>query len=206
MSGETQKSVYKPDYDIIISWVNNQSRILDLGCGDGSLLERLINEKKVSGVGVENDEESLNASIAKGLSVIQIDINKGLLDFPDKSFDFVILNDTLQALHHPLKVLQEMLRIGKKVVVGFPNFAHIIARSYLFFNGRMPMSKTLPYMWYNTPNIHFMTVKDFKLLCSDQNIKIIKERYFGEHLESVMPIFANLLASEAVFLIEKQIL
>ena len=169
------------------------------------MLDRLIAEKKVNGVGVEKEAKSLDASIAKGLNVIQIDLDmeRRLKDFPDKTFDYVVLNDTLQALDHPLPVLLEMLRLGKKVIVGFPNFAHIISRFHLFFKGRMPMSKTLPYNWYDTPNIHFMTIKDFNKLCQEQGIKIIKKAYFGERFENVPAFLANLFASEAVYLVEK---
>lgn len=203
MSDILEKSIYKPDYDVIANWVKEGSRVLDLGCGNGMLLETLIKKKKVSGIGIDNDADSLDACVAKGLSVVQVDLDQGLKDFPDKNFDYVILNDTLQALYRPLYVLQEMIRVGKKAIVGFPNFAHLAARSYLFFLGKMPMSKTLPYMWYNTPNIHFMTIKDFQVLCKEQNFKILKKIYFGEHQETIPSIFANLLATEAVFMIQK---
>ncbi|NQU17770.1 MAG: methionine biosynthesis protein MetW [Candidatus Saganbacteria bacterium] len=194
---------YKPDYNVIVKWVEPGSRVLDVGCGEGSLLERLITEKNIRGVGVDKSPGNLNVCIAKGLNVIQVDldIQKGLRDFPDKTFDYVILNDTLQALEHPLPVLLEMLRLGKKVIVGFPNFAHIVSRSYLFFQGKMPMSKTLPYMWYDTPNIHFMTINDFRNLCKEQKIKVLKEHYLGERFYNIPAFFANLFASEAVYLV-----
>lgn len=196
---------FKPDYNQIVDWVNRGSRVLDVGSGDGELLGRLRSEKDVVGVGVDKNPANLDNCIGKGLNVIQIDldIERRLKDFPDKTFDYVVLNDTLQALEHPLDVLLEMLRLGKKVIVGFPNFAHIISRSYLFFKGQMPMSKTLPYKWYDTPNIHFMTIRDFNNLCRERGIRIIKKTYFSETFTKVPSIFANLFASEAVYLIEK---
>jgi len=154
-------------------WIDTGSRVLDLGCGEGILLEHLVDNKAVRGLGVEIDADNITRCIAKGLNVIEQDIDNGLNNFADNSFDTVLLTQTLQAVRRPDYVLQEMLRVGKECIITFPNFGHWQVRLYLMLRGKMPVSKMMPYHWYDTPNIHFCTVKDFELLCKEQNIKIL---------------------------------
>tara|TARA_B100000767_G_scaffold274949_2_gene309719 strand:+ start:2244 stop:2852 length:609 start_codon:yes stop_codon:yes gene_type:complete len=154
-------------------WIQPYSRVLDLGCGNGTLLKDLVDEKYISGLGVEIDAENITACVSKGLNVIEQDIDKGLSNFSDDSFDTVLLTQTLQAVRRPDFVLQEMLRVGKECIITFPNFGHWQVRWYLLLRGKMPVSKMMPYDWYDTPNIHFCTVKDFENLCAEQGIKIM---------------------------------
>lgn len=161
------------DLVILKQWIQPQARVLDLGCGDGALLDDLVNEKNISGLGIEIDADNITGCIGKGLSVIEQDIDNGLSNFSDNSFDTVLLTQTLQAVRRPDFVLEEMLRVGKECIITFPNFGHWQARCYLMLRGKMPVSKMMPYNWYDTPNIHFCTVKDFENLCVEKNIKII---------------------------------
>ncbi|MBU0687538.1 MAG: methionine biosynthesis protein MetW [Candidatus Margulisbacteria bacterium] len=193
----------KPDYNIIHEFVKPNSSVLDMGCGDGSLLESLIKEKNAKGLGLELSSEGINQCLKKGLPVLQVNIDKGLADFTDKSFDYVILNMTLQVVYNPLFVIREMIRVGKKAIVGFPNFGHYRLRLGLALTGRMPKSKTLPYEWYDTPNIRLMTVKDFKTMCKKNNINILKEIYLSDSGKNIPANLANLFASEGVFLLEE---
>ena len=160
------------NYKQITKLVEPNSRILDLGSGDGYLFKKLVDEKQVKGVGVEINQEEVIKAMEKGLPIIQGDIDEGLKQFPDKSFDYAILNQTLQSTDKPDYVLEEMLRVSKKAIVSFPNFGYWRVRCYLFFKGKMPKSKALPYEWYNTPNIHLNTIKDFFEFCKKRNIKI----------------------------------
>jgi methionine biosynthesis protein MetW len=159
------KAIMQLPPDVIDSWIQPNSRILDLGCGDGSLLEQLIRAKHVSGYGLEIDPKQITQCVARGVNVIEQNLDKGLSNFADNSFDTVVMTQTLQAVHYPDKVLDEMLRIGKECLVSFPNFGYWRTRLYLLTNGKMPVSNFMPYSWYNTPNIHFCTVNDFESLC-----------------------------------------
>lgn len=163
----------RADLDIIRHWITPGSRVLDLGCGDGSLLRYLQDNLQTVGTGLEIDETKINACLAKGISVVQQDLNKGLQNFESQSFDTVLLTQTLQAVHFPDLLVEEMLRIGKNCIVTFPNFGNWRARLYLAVKGRMPVSEYIPYEWYNTPNIHFCTVRDFDVFCHDKNIDVI---------------------------------
>lgn len=154
-------------------WIQPYSRVLDLGCGEGALLKDLVDEKKINGLGIEIDAKNITCCVTKGLNVIEQDIDKGLSNFSDDSFDTVLLTQTLQAVRRPDYVLTEMLRVGKECIISFPNFGHWQVRLYLMLRGKMPVSKMMPYHWYDTPNIHFCTVKDFENLCDEQHIKII---------------------------------
>jgi len=194
------------NYSEIVRLIEKNSTVLDLGCGDGILLERLIKEKNVSGLGVEIDQNNVIKSIHKGLSVIQGDIDEGLADFADKDKDYVILNQTLQSTQKPDYVIQEMLRVGKKAIVSFPNFAYWKIRWYLLLNGKMPKSDILPYDWYDTPNIHLLTVRDFFDFCEKRDIKIEKSILMrrGKVIKSrLKKVFADIFAEEVIFVISK---
>ncbi len=163
----------RADLEIIQEWIAPQSRVLDLGCGQGSLLAGLAEQKQVRGYGLEINPEDIQACIQAGVNVIEQDLDKGLSNFQDRSFDTVLMTQALQAVHRPDWVLDEMLRIGRESIITFPNFGHWRARGYLWFRGKMPVSKFLPYTWYDTPNIHFCTFKDFEQLCRQKNIHIL---------------------------------
>ncbi len=193
------------DHSMILGLVAPGTKVLDLGCGDGSLLEKLVRERGVVGRGIEISEEGVRACIAKGLTVLQGDIDQGLRDYPDGSFDYVILNQTLQAAKKPDVVLSEMLRVGKKGIVGFPNFAYWRLRLYLLWRGRMPKTEFLPFDWYDTPNIHFCSITDFTSYCAREGMTIERKVYLstdqgGRVLKGVRP---NLFAETAVFLLSR---
>lgn len=192
------------DLNEIQHWIAQNSRILDLGCGDGTLLKFLIDNKQVEGYGLEIDAAQINTCIDKGLNVIEQNLDRGLGNFADKSFDTVIMTQALQTLHFPHLVLDEMLRVGKECIVTFPNFGHWKARFHLATRGRMPVSDLLPYEWYNTPNIHFCTFKDFEVLCRERNIKVIHRQVVneesGQMLKDFMP---NLFGETAIYHLSK---
>jgi len=162
-------------YDLthIIPWVAEGSRVLDLGCGNGEFLRELQDARGVSGLGLELDADNLVAAAGRGIDVIQQDMDKGLSNFSDQSFDTVVLAHALQVLHRPHRVLTDMVRIGREAIVTFPNFGHWRCRIHLGLKGQMPVSRVLPYSWYDTPNIHFCTLKDFEALCSELRIDIV---------------------------------
>ena len=192
------------DLNEIQHWIQQGSRILDLGCGDGTLLKFLIDTKQVQGYGLEIDAAQINTCIDKDLNVIEQNLDRGLGNFADKSFDTVLMTQALQTLHFPHLVLDEMLRVGKECIVTFPNFGHWKARFYLATRGRMPVSDLLPYEWYDTPNIHFCTFKDFEVLCRDRNIKVIHRQVVneqsGQTLKDLMP---NLFGETAIYHLSK---
>lgn len=195
-----------PNYSEIVNLVEKNSKVLDLGCGDGVLLKQLIDKKNVKGSGIEINQNSVINCIHNGLSVIQGDIDEGLADFSDGELDYVILNQTLQSAQKPDYVINEMLRVGKKAIVGFPNFAYWRIRLYLLFNGKMPKSEMLPFEWYDTPNIHLLTVRDFFDYCEKRNIKITKSILLrrGKIINSCFKkVFADIFAEEVIFVIEK---
>jgi methionine biosynthesis protein MetW len=156
---------FRPDFELIANWIAPGARILDLGCGDGSLLAHLAKTRGVRGYGLEIDAKNVATCIAAGVSVIQADIDDGLPDFADASFDYVVMTEALQALVRPDKVLAEMLRVGKRAIVTFPNFGHWRVR-WSLLRGRMPLTPTLPSQWYDTQNIHLCTLDDFEALCA----------------------------------------
>lgn len=193
------------DYNVIARLVPEGKGVLDLGCGDGFLLEKLQNEKNVKGKGIEISEVGVKQCIRRGLTVLQGDIDDGLTDYPDKSFDIVILNQTLQVVKKPDLVLFEMLRVGQKGIVGLPNFGYWKLRVSLLLKGRMPKTKVLPYEWYNTPNIHLCTIKDFNAFCQENGIKIEKRIFLssergGRIFRGSAP---NLFAENAIFIISR---
>lgn len=194
------------NYSIISDMIEENARVLDLGCGDGYLLKLLKDTKKIKGNGIEISQKEVIQCLEKGLSVIQGNIEDGLKQFSDKSYDYVILNQTLQSTYNPDFVLEEMLRVGKKCIVSFPNFAYWRIRFYLFLTGNMPKSKVLPFEWYNTPNIHLLTIKDFFEFAKNRNINILEGLYTTRaHIRKGIQynIFSNLLAEEAIFVISR---
>ncbi|MDR1228130.1 MAG: methionine biosynthesis protein MetW [Azoarcus sp.] len=187
---------YRYDYDVITQWIAPGERVLDLGCGDGGLLRHLIDTRKVCGYGVENDPEKVVACVKNGINVIQADMNRGLTDFDDGFFDHVIMSLSLQAMHNTQGILAEMLRAGREAVVSFPNFAYWRHRQSIL-NGRMPVSRSLPYQWFDTPNVRFFTIDDFESLCEKCGIAIRKRLAFDEGAPIVDE--PNFLASMAVY-------
>jgi methionine biosynthesis protein MetW len=192
------------DLNEIQNWIKQNSRVLDLGCGDGTLLKFLIDHKQVKGYGLEIDPQQINSCIDKGLNVIEQNLDQGLGNFADKSFDTVIMTQALQTLHFPHLVLDEMLRVGKECIVTFPNFGHWKARWHLFTHGRMPVSDLLPYEWYDTPNIHFCTFKDFEVLCRERDIKVIHRQVVNEVSSNLLKdISPNLFGETAIYHLSK---
>jgi methionine biosynthesis protein MetW len=172
---------------------------LDLGCGDGELLALLVKERGVKAKGIDIDEQAIHKCVAKGLSVLHEDIDNGLLEYADKSFDYVILSQSLQQVKHLEVVLTDTLRVGKKVIVSFPNFTHYKARLQLFFRGKTPVTPSLPYKWYDTPNLHFLSISDFIEYCHEKNTRIEKSAYFTNG--KVIRVFPNFFALSGLFLI-----
>jgi methionine biosynthesis protein MetW len=201
------KEIYlKHTYEEIVNMIEADSRVLDLGCGDGELLEMLYNRKNVYGLGVDINTEEVLKCIKRGVSVIQEDIEAGIYKYKDQSFDYVILSETLQAIKRPDYVMHQIMRVGKKVIVTFPNFAYYKLRFKFFLTGRMPKSEILPFEWYNTPNIHLLTIKDFKNFCRNNSIKFLKEVYLVGKQNRTKNNYGleNILAEEAIFLIQKE--
>ena len=195
----------RQDWGLIESLINENSKVLDIGCGEGDLISQLEKNKKSKTSGIEVNPDFARKAIAKGFNVIQGDAEKDLKQYSNQSFDYVILSQTLQAMIRPREVLLELLRIGDKAIVSFPNFGHWKIRLQLLFSGKMPVTKGLPYEWYETPNIHFFTIKDFQNLCYKSNIVIEKSIALtnkGKKFEITSGInSANLLTSEAIFLL-----
>jgi methionine biosynthesis protein MetW len=181
--------------------IEPKSRVLDLGCGDGSLLIQLKEELDILGYGLEIDPKSIGTCLSRGVNVIEQDLNKGLKNFADQSFDTVIMTQTLQALRYPHLVLDEMLRIGSKCIVTFPNFGNWRTRAYLNFLGRMPVTKQLSYQWYDTPNIHFFTYADFEALCKEREINILHRQFLanGYTDNALKAVWPNLFTEIAVY-------
>ncbi len=195
------------DLQIIASWIEPGSKVIDLGCGRGELLLYLKEHKGIQGIGIEKDEAEVRECIRKGLSVIQGDLNEEVLDYPDQSFDFVILSQTLQQIYEPHVLLQSLLRIGRRVIVSFPNFSHWTIRFDLLLRGRAPKNPQLPYEWYNSPNIRVITIKDFRKFVYDLGYKVIKEAavstYNQDRQGNVVRFLANLRATYGIFMIGK---
>lgn len=187
---------FRQDFAIIANWVKFGSQILDLGCGDGELLQYLRKSLEVKGYGVEKDDANWLACLKNGSNVIQMDLEDGLLGFEDQSFDTVILSQTLQAMHHTEDIVQEMLRVGKEVIVTFPNFGYWRNRMQIS-GGRMPVSKILPYQWYDTPNVHLCTINDFDQFCKDHNISVLERRVITD--AKVINFMPNLLGNLAMY-------
>ncbi|MHA1523529.1 MAG: methionine biosynthesis protein MetW [Alphaproteobacteria bacterium] len=198
---------HRVDLKLIAEMITPGSRVLDVGCGDGELLDLLATLRQVDGRGVEISHEGVNKCVARGLAVIQGDANTILADYPPGAFDYVILSQAIQALHQPRQALEQLLRIGKRAVVSFPNFGHWRVRAFLAVMGRMPMTASLPDTWYDTPNIHFCTIRDFVELCSALDLTVERavaldangnEMALGKNL-----LLANLVGEQAVFVLSR---
>lgn len=197
----------RADLEIIEQWIKSGSHVLDLGCGDGTLLDHLQQEKQATGFGLEINPEHITTCMARGVSVIEQNLDtQGLTNFEDQSFDVVLMTQALQAVRRPDQVLEEMLRLGREVIVTFPNFAHWKLRWYLMRRGRMPESKTLPYRWYNTPNIHLCTFKDFEALCHNKQFRIMNRTVVdGQHQNHwFSQLWPNMLGQIAIYRITRQ--
>jgi methionine biosynthesis protein MetW len=190
------------DHKAILEWIHEGASVLDLGCGDGVLLALLVRERHVKAQGIEIDEQAIYQCVAKGLSVFHEDIDNGLSDYADQSFDYVILNQSFQQVKKPDIVLREALRVGREVIVGFPNFAHYQARLQIFFRGRTPVTPSLPYEWHDTPNLHFLSILDFIGYCHQRNIKIERAAFAGKKRR--IRILPNLFGLTGIFLISNR--
>jgi len=191
----------RPDHKAIARIVKNGSSVLDLGCGNGDLLYLLTNTKDVKGQGIEIDDRAIFECVEKGLSVFHGDIDSGLADYRDKSFDYVILNQSLQQVAHIDNVITDSLRVGKKVIVGVPNFAYYKSRLQVLLQGKMPVTSSLPYSWFDTPNVRFLTIRDFADYCRDKKIRIEKKVFVGETKKVF--IFPNLFANVGIFVLSR---
>ena len=195
------------DFEIIKNVIKDNSRILDVGCENGDLLKFLNKRKKIDGRGLEISQKNVNICVKHGLSVIQGDADKDLVSYPSKSFDFIILSQTLQATRSPEKVLNELVRVSKRAIVSFPNFGSWLVRLKLLINGVMPESDSLPHTWYTTPNIHLCTIKDFKKLCNKNSINIEQNFYLNKNgkkiINPIKKIFNNFFSASGLFVIKK---
>ncbi|MBG0791846.1 MAG: methionine biosynthesis protein MetW [Desulfovibrionaceae bacterium] len=193
------------DLHVIASWIEPGSKVLDLGCRTGSLLAHLTKEKSIRGTGVEIDEGHAGEAIAKGLSVIHGDIYEEIEDYPDNTFDYVILSQALMQVTDPETLIREMLRVGRLCVVSFPNFTHYRNRFQMFFTGRAPVSKELPYQWYDTPNIRVIPIIDFRRFCAGLHVPIVREVAISTHHHDekgkVITFLPNLFATFGIFML-----
>ena len=205
-NSDLRASDIRIDLLLIADMISNGARVLDVGCGDGELLDYLRTQKNVDARGIELSPEGVEESVAKGLSVIQGNAEEEITHFPDNSFDFVILSQTLQAMGRPDVILQELLRVGERAIVSFPNFGHWRVRLHLMLFGRMPVTKSLDYPWYSTPNIHFCTIRDFVDLCEELDIKIEKSMAVdssGSKLSFKSMFLNNILGTQGLYVLTR---
>jgi methionine biosynthesis protein MetW len=193
------------DLEIIASWIEPGSKVIDLGCGEGDLLLHLITQKGVHGRGIERNEEKVAHCIERGLSVLQGDINEEVHDYPEGGFDYVILSQTLQQVYEPDVLIRAMLRMGRQGIVSFPNFSHWDIRRQVFFTGFAPVSRQLPFQWYDTPNIRVITLKDFRRFIDGVGLRILREAAINTHSQDrhgkIVRLLPNLRATYGIFLI-----
>jgi len=189
------------DHRIICDLIDRKSKVIDLGCGNGDLLQLLVEEKKVLAQGIELNEKQIYKCVEKGVSVFHGDIESGLVGYPDKSFDYAILNQSMQETKNVGFVIKEALRVGKKVIVGFPNFVHLKARLSVFLRGKVPVTQSLPYRWYDTPNLHFLSITDFDDFCKENSIKILAKHFIGKNKRIIF--LANIFALNGIYLISR---
>ncbi len=196
----------RADLQLIPQWIKPKSKVLDLGCGDGELLAKLQSELECKAYGIEIDQQSILSCIEKKVNVIHTDLINGLDNFDDDSFDTVLMAQSLQAMMHPDQLVKEMLRVGKEAIISFPNMGHWRARFHLF-TGKMPVTKTLPHAWYNTPNIHLCTMRDFEQFCSDNNIKIVERSALNaKHKSNILTkLFPSLFSQIAIYSLQDKI-
>ncbi len=190
----------REEQTLIARWIRDGSRVLDLGCGDGALVAHLQTARGVTGYGIEIDGENIVRCLANNVNVIQSDLDRGLQDFDDDSFDYVVMTQTLQAIRYPHLVLREMLRVGREAIVTFPNFGHWRCRAQVLF-GRMPITRHLPSTWYDTPNIHMCTLRDFEDLCAAEGFEILEREVLdtAHRTAAAMRLLPNLLAEIALY-------
>ena len=189
--------ITRTDFAAIASWIPQGARVLDLGCGDGSLLAHLKDARGVSGYGIENDDASIIKCIENGINVVQVNLESGMREIADQSFDVVILSQTLQAMKRTEAVVAEMLRVGREAIVTFPNFGYWKHRAQIALGGRMPVSEDLPYQWYDTPNVHLFTIADFEAFCAERDYRVLNRLVLNDAGKQVM--MPNLLGTLALY-------
>jgi methionine biosynthesis protein MetW len=196
----------RADLEIIANWIKPKQQVLDLGCGQGQLLHHLMTTKNITGYGLEIEEDAITECIKKGINVVQQNLDNGLDNFEDSSVDTIVMTQALQAVRRPDLLLDEMLRVGNEAIITFPNFGHWSCRSYLLFKGRMPISDILPFSWFDTPNIHLCTFKDFEALCYDKEIKVLNRTVVDNELKDTWAtrLWPNLLGQVAIYHITKR--
>ncbi len=196
------------DLQIIASWIEPGSKVLDLGCGEGDLLSSLKKEKQIIGTGIESSEEKVAICIERGVQVLQGDITEEVVDYPDNAFDYVILSQTLQQVYGPHKLIKELLRVGRQIIVSFPNFSHWSIRLQILFSGYAPKNRQLPYEWYDTPNIRVITIQDFRRFVKNTGCRLIREVAINTHSHdlqgSIITFLPNLRATFGVFLVSRR--
>lgn len=206
--GPVRADAIRVDLQVIAGMIASGTRVLDVGCGDGALLRHLAAKKGVDGRGLEISRAGVNACMRGGLSVVQGDADTDLKDYPDGAFDYVVLSQTLQATRNPREVLLQLLRIGRRAIVSFPNFGHWRCRLQLLLTGRMPVTRTLDNPWYATPNIHFCTIRDFLALCAAERVRVEREYALGHHGSArrfgTTGLLANLLGDKGVFMLSRE--